>query len=167
MITLCFFSAFLFSASEESFYIMECWRQMYSCRSVQQVSEQAKTTPPFHPSHCYVVFANGTKIIDSRGFYDTGPQQEPPDKIELSKCYTVKEYAKKLSHEARTDWLRFTDKFDIQEKYSPTEMNCCTKCVDGFEHVFPGVVLKCVEWNIGCGTKWKVRRETVSEIINK
>ncbi len=75
MIILGFFSTFLFSSSEEPFYIMECWRQMYSSSSVQQIAEKTKTAPPFHPSHCYVVFANGIKIIDSRGFYDTGPQQ--------------------------------------------------------------------------------------------
>lgn len=165
MISFCFFSAFLFSASEEPFYIMECWRQMYSSRSVQQASEKTKIAPPFHPSHCYVVFANGAKIIDSRGFYDTGPQKEPPEKIEISKCSVVREYSRKLSSEARADWLRFTDRFDIQEKYSPTEMNCCSRCVEAFRSIGCKTRLESEFANLGIGTRWRTSQSAVQNAL--
>jgi|GEM_PF-5240168 len=91
MIILLIFNIFLLSASQQAvsqqdFCIMECFRTMFSSRSVRGASESLPPLP-LHPVHCYAVFTNGDQVIDSRGFYDTGPQQEPSDKIELKKMF--------------------------------------------------------------------------------
>jgi len=158
MIILFIFYSFLFSSDKQDFCVLECFRTMFSCKSVQNVSKAVQKDPPFHPVHCYTVLVNGNHVIDSRGFYDSGPQQEPADKIELHKCSLVKNYGDSVD-DARKDWLNFVKDFDRFEEYSATEMNCCTKCFNSLRTVYPLAALRCEDVNLGIGTKFKITKE--------
>ncbi|USO02500.1 MAG: hypothetical protein H6850_00680 [Alphaproteobacteria bacterium] len=151
----------LYASEINDFRIMECFRAMLGSHSIQERSRELLPISPVF-EHCYVVFAKGHQVVDSRGFYDTGPQRE--SKVDFAKCYAVKNYGQS-EVEARSDWVKFLLHFDDNSiQYSLAQNNCCTRCVDVFRAIGFNMPPKCEEVNLGIGTRFKASGSAVDNL---
>ena len=129
---------FLFAAEKDVYFIMECFRDIASCTSLQRFALGDR-----RPVHCYLAFAKNDEILESRGFDDTGVKEE--DKADFKQCRTLRAYPQKDA--ALVDWDKVLKRFEREAKYDLATMNCCTKCVDALRNAGFDMHLHCEEVN--------------------
>lgn len=98
------------------------------------------------PCHCYLTRIQNGQIVDSRGYFNTGPGQEWDTS---GSCRLVKKNA------SASDWRAATETYDRRTggEYDLTTNNCCTAAVDGANAVpGGGAPINVYTANAGIGT---------------
>lgn len=137
--------------TRQGFQFFECTRSLRSFLAQQMGAAQTG------PVHCFVVFSQDGKKMDSRGFFaDAGSIQEPDIMEGFVKCRTVKTIPSDQAMHAFQEWQKVVQVYDRHraDMYRLTHTNCCSVATEALRQIITGKeVLDVERANCSIGTK--------------
>lgn len=131
------------SATDDDYCILACTRAIDKGKPMPSVSCF---------EHCYVMFTKGTRVLDSRGYFqDVGSAQERNIFEGTHQCNPVRRQA------SLEEWSKITDVYDKckREDYSLTSHNCCSVAYEAIKAIVGAneMPLNIANANSSIGTK--------------